>query len=96
MKYFYNFLDYINGKGLFLENKYYTGWKVNKYDEVVRVVMKRNVTKPIDSTFKITGIHCPNCGGSFDATKNKTCPYCGNAYKMEDTDWSVESISLKG
>lgn len=80
---------------VFLTNTYYMNDKITRNDEVVRVVMKKNVNKPINMRFQITGIHCPNCGGSFDATKNKTCPYCGGTYKMEDEDWSIEYLDRR-
>ena len=80
---------------VFLTDTYYRGCKVSRIDEVVRVVMKKNVNKPVNMRFQITGIHCPNCGGSFDATKNKTCPYCGGSYKIEDEDWSIEWLDRR-
>ena len=79
---------------VFLENTYFQDGKIiRKYDKM-RVVMKRNVNIPIDMNFKITSFHCPTCGGSFDATQNKKCPYCGNAYKMEDSDWSIVYLQV--
>ena len=80
---------------VFLTNTYYMNGKVSRVDETVRVVMKKNVNKPVKMRFQITGIHCPNCGASFDATKNKTCPYCGGTYKIEDEDWSIEFLDRK-
>ncbi len=79
---------------VFLENTYFQDGKIIRKNDKLRVVMKRNVNKPIDINFKITAFHCPTCGGSFDATKNKICPYCGNAYKMEDTDWSIVYLQM--
>ncbi len=75
-----------------VEDTCYLNGKITRVHDVLKVVMRKNVTKPVDMRFKITSIHCPTCGGSFDATKNKICPYCSNVYRMEDIDWSVEML----
>ncbi len=75
-----------------VEDTYYLNGKITRVHDVLKVVMRKNVTRPVDMRFKITSIHCPTCGGSFDATKNKICPYCSNVYRMEDIDWSVEML----
>lgn len=78
---------------VYLENTYLIDGKIRRVNEIFKVVMKKNVSKPVDMRFKITSIHCQSCGASFDATKNKICPACGNTYKMEDMDWAVESLT---
>ena len=77
---------------VYLEDTYYRDGKVKRVNEVMTVIMRKNIERPVDMRFKITSIHCPTCAGSFDATKNKFCPYCGNPYRMEDLDWSVEYL----
>ena len=52
----------------------------------------RDITKPIEFNFSIKKIQCKHCGGSFDATKEKTCPYCHNEYSIKDEDWVVLNI----
>ena len=37
-------------------------------------------------------IECPSCGASFDATKNKNCPYCGNQYEITTDDWALVEL----
>ncbi|MBQ9604331.1 MAG: hypothetical protein IJR45_02855, partial [Firmicutes bacterium] len=77
---------------VYLENTYFTNGKIYRKNEMFKTVMKKNVSAPVDMRFKITSIHCPSCGASFDATKNRICPYCSSAYKMEDMDWSIEEL----
>ncbi|MBQ1412556.1 MAG: hypothetical protein IIY93_05120 [Clostridia bacterium] len=38
---------------------------------------------------------CPNCGGSFDATKEKHCPFCSTEYSIKDYDWVVLHLEKK-
>jgi len=80
---------------VFLDNVYYRNGRVFKVTEVFRAVMKKNVAAPVNINFKITSIHCLHCAGSFDATKHRTCPYCGSSYQMEDMDWSIEFLGRK-
>lgn len=44
--------------------------------------------------FSITSVACPNCGGSFDAVRQKVCPYCGSEYHMENEGWVIEDMRL--
>lgn len=77
---------------VYLEDTYDTNGKIRRKKDIFRVVMKKNVSKPVNFGFRITSIHCPSCAGSFDATRHKTCPYCGNLYHLEDLDWAVEAL----
>ena len=77
---------------VFLENTYVRNGSVSCRNERVRAVLVRDVSKPIDYNFSIRKLECPNCQGSFDATKNKVCPFCGGIYKVEESDWAVESL----
>ena len=43
-----------------------------------------------------TGAHfCPNCGASFDATREKYCPYCHSPYHIQNYDWVVLKFDKK-
>ena len=79
---------------VFLENTYVKGDRVIRRDQKMRTVLVRNVSKPIDYNFSIRKLECPNCQASFDATKNTVCPFCGSTYRVEESDWAVESIKL--
>ncbi|MBR4759519.1 MAG: zinc ribbon domain-containing protein [Lachnospiraceae bacterium] len=45
--------------------------------QVFSATFKRRTDIPVSLNFSMTRIECPSCGASFDATKNKNCPYCG-------------------
>ena len=78
---------------VYLEDTYDSNGRIRRVKDVWKVVMKKNIARPVNFGFRITGIHCPFCAGSFDATRSRTCPYCSNPFRMEDLDWSVESLS---
>lgn len=42
--------------------------------------MYHNAEFPLDRSFSIAKVQCSNCGGSFDARKEKCCPYCDQPY----------------
>ena len=44
--------------------------------------------------FSITSVACPHCGGSFDAVRQKICPYYGSTYHMENEGWVIEEMKL--
>ena len=78
----------------FMTNTYESGGKIIEKDETVRLTMKRRTGGKLDYHFSIKKLQCINCGGSFDATKNRICPYCGSPYQLEDMDWIVTSIKM--
>lgn len=49
--------------------------------------------EPEDKGLGQTVYVCPNCGGSFDARKEKCCPYCDQPYDAGIHDWIVTEIS---
>ena len=76
-----------------LEDTYYTKeGQIKVSNDVLHVIMKKNITKPVNFGFNITSLHCPNCAGTYDATKSKICPFCGTSNRIEDVDWSVEYL----
>ena len=75
-----------------LDNTYINGDRVRVVNDVLKVVMKKNITKPVNLGFNITSLHCPNCAGSYDATRTKICPHCGSANRIEDVDWALDYL----
>ncbi|MBQ3787116.1 MAG: hypothetical protein II799_07545 [Lachnospiraceae bacterium] len=67
--------------------------RAKKRERIFHVRMMKNVDRPLKMTFSVTKFMCEGCGASFDATKNKHCPFCGSAYKVENEDWVIESIA---
>ena len=67
--------------------------RAKKRERIFHVRMMKNVDRPLKMTFSVTKFMCEGCGASFDATKNKHCPFCGSEYKVENEDWVIESIA---
>ena len=60
--------------------------------QVFSATLKRRTDIPVNFSFSMTKIACPSCGASFDATKNKNCPYCGNKYEITTDDWALVEL----
>ena len=60
--------------------------------QVFSATLKRRTDIPVNFNFSMTKIACPSCGASFDATKNKICPYCGNKYEITTDDWALVEL----
>ncbi len=70
-------------------------WKVRDKRKVFRMMLKKNITKPVDLNFSISKIHCKNCDTSFDATRQCNCQSCGTRYEVADDDWVVMSVEKR-
>ncbi len=73
----------------------YAKKKVRDKRKVFRMMLKKNITKPVDLNFTISKIHCKNCDTSFDATRQCNCPSCGTRYEVADDDWIVMSVEKR-
>ncbi|EWM52223.1 hypothetical protein [Ruminococcus flavefaciens] len=71
---------------------YAGGDKVFFKKQVFSATLKRRTDIPVNFNFSMTKIACPSCGASFDATKNKNCPYCGNKYEITTDDWALVEL----
>ena len=78
---------------VFMENLCYDGRKIKEKRNTVLLTVQKDLRgKPI-RPFSVFAISCGNCGGSFDAVKNRKCPYCGHEYELQDLDWVITDIS---
>lgn len=68
--------------------------RVIKTGDCIDTVFSRNISKQEPPGFSITSVNCHSCGGSFDAVRQRNCPYCGSEYHMEDEGWVVEDMKL--
>lgn len=68
--------------------------QIKKTGDCIDVVLSRDITQKEIPGFSITSVQCAGCGGSFDAVRQKICPYCGNEYHMEKENWVIESMEL--
>lgn len=68
--------------------------KVRKSGDCIDAVFVKNILQQEEPGFSITSVACHSCGGSFDAVRQRTCPYCGTAYHMEKESWVIEKMHL--
>ena len=79
----------------FFDVLYATDEKVYFKRQVFNATFKRRTDIPVNFNFSMTKIACPCCGASFDATKTKNCPYCGNRYGIITDDWALVELKYK-
>lgn len=70
--------------------------RLSRKNDLFRMVVCKSVKKGADLGFSIKKVQCAGCGGSFDATRKRICPYCGNLYHLREDDWVVLSIKSIG
>jgi len=76
----------------FFDVLYESNSKVWFRREKYRAIFQRRTDIPINLQFSMTKIECPTCGGSFNAVRNRNCPYCGNAYDIISQDWILTAL----
>lgn len=74
---------------------YDSGRRVREKREVFRVKVCRNTAYPEDPYFSIKKVLCRSCGGSFDATRERQCPYCHTVYDMKADSWVVTDVKRR-
>lgn len=68
---------------------YFINNRISERNEKFRMVLCKNAMTPPDYGFSLKKVACRSCGGSFDATRERHCPYCGNNYRLGEDDWVV-------
>ncbi|MCR4814648.1 MAG: hypothetical protein K5879_07465 [Lachnospiraceae bacterium] len=71
---------------------YADGDRIYSKSQVFSATFIRRTDLPVNLNFSMTRIQCPTCGSSFDATKNKNCPYCENPYEITTDDWALVEL----
>ena len=72
-----------------MDDVYCLSGRLKRKNERFRLVLRKNASAETDYGFSIHAINCRSCGASFDATKQKHCPNCGNTYAIDSYDWVV-------
>lgn len=80
---------------LYVEVLFDKGEKLSRKKKVLQATISHKIGSGINPMFTISRIQCKSCGGSFDAYKQKKCPYCGTTYDVESDDFVVTSLSMK-
>ena len=78
----------------YTDSLHYRNGKVLRESDKIRLSLRKVIKKPTDLGFSVMAVTCPSCSASFDAAKNKDCPFCGNAYPLEENEWVVTDISI--
>lgn len=78
--------------GVFLRDTYYVNNHIKIKDEEIRLQVARKRSARTDAGFSIKKVECKACGGSFDASHQRICPYCHNAYDMKEQNWVITRI----
>lgn len=74
---------------LFMSDIHDGGNRIYKKNDIFRMKLCKDITKPEDYGFSIRKVQCRGCGGSFDASRIRYCPYCGKEYDLKEDDWVV-------
>lgn len=93
-------LDYadVRGELLYVSLKIFLLTTVDADQEIeerleqFHVMMEHHTSFRVDPEFSIQRVGCKSCGASFNALKEKRCPYCEAAHYPEE-DWIVTEIS---
>ncbi len=80
---------------VFFDVLYETGSKIKFQREVFRAVFQRRTDIPINLRFSMTAIQCQGCNASFNAVRNKICPYCGREYDITSDDWVLTELRFR-
>lgn len=78
---------------VYMKNTYFTNGSIKKKNDTMHIRMRHRAKWNVVPDFSIMKVACHHCGGSFDATKYRSCPYCSQAYDAGIDDWSVLEIS---
>lgn len=79
---------------VFMKNTYFTRKKCKKKNDNMIIRMRHNTKWRVQPEFSIVKVFCHSCGGSFNATKHRNCPFCQNEYDTGIDDWVVMDIHL--
>ncbi|MBE6015456.1 MAG: hydrogenase maturation nickel metallochaperone HypA [Lachnospiraceae bacterium] len=80
---------------IYARNFYDKGHTLRSKKEKIRITIAHKLTGNINTSFSICRIECKSCGGSFDATKQRNCPYCGSEYHLEEDDFVVTKLEIR-
>ena len=78
----------------YTDDLHYRDGRIYNKSDKIRMSLRKVIKKPTDLGFSVMAVTCPSCGASFDAEKVKNCPFCGNAYPIEENDWVVTDIEI--
>ena len=80
---------------VYMTDVYFQNGRIYQKDDLFRVKLCKNVSRPTNGGFSIRKVTCKSCGASFDALAQSHCPYCRTKYSLKEDDWVVTDISRR-
>lgn len=80
---------------VYAKTTYLRNNKLKQKDEVFRMALCRGIGVRDDCDASIHNIQCQSCGASFDAVRERNCPYCRNPYHLQNYDWVVTDFERR-
>lgn len=77
---------------VYMTDVYCQGGGLKRTSDCFQVGLCRNISRPQDYGFSVKKVSCRNCGASFDATKERFCPFCRTRYELREDDWVITFI----
>ncbi len=77
---------------VYMTDVYCCGSGLKRRSDRFQVGLCRNISRPVDYGFSVKKVNCKSCGASFDATRERYCPYCGSRYELREDDWVITFI----
>lgn len=74
---------------VYMTDIYCQNGRLHQKSDLFRIGLCRNISRPADYGFSIRQVGCKSCGASFDATRERCCPYCKTRYDLKEDDWVI-------
>ena len=68
------------------------GSRIRRRNRAVSMTLRRGLAPEEPMGLRL--VQCPACGGSFDAARQKRCPYCDTEYDRSQRTWVAESVQI--
>ncbi|MDD6638901.1 MAG: hypothetical protein PUE81_09000 [Lachnospiraceae bacterium] len=73
-------------------NTYFVNNKIKVKKEEIMLQVAQKASVPTDAGLSIKKVECKNCGGSFDGSHQRICPFCHTVYDMKEEGWVITKI----
>lgn len=80
---------------VYVENARFDGNSIRMTNDTAYMTMVHDKRSRVNRKFSITAVTCPNCGGSFNATKERNCTFCNSPFNAEVEDWVVTGLEIR-
>lgn len=77
---------------VYMTDVYCRGSGLKQKSDCFQVGLCRNISCPADYGFSVKKVGCKSCGASFDATRERFCPFCRTRYDLREDDWVITLI----